>query len=330
MWTEAQVIEEIARQFPPRPDIAPLGIGDDCAVVSDGQNLITTDASVESVHFDLSWMSLADAAYRCLAANLSDVASMGAEPGCFTLALCLRPDLSFESIREAIGALRQCISDHGLKDCWLIGGDVVRSGVVSFSITMLGKKPDYPLATRGGACHDDVLAVLGNMGYSAAGLEICRRNLMYADEMSEYRPFLEAFKRPRAHCALGISLVSQGLIHGMMDTSDGIMLDLPRMLSRSGCGAIVDVNAFRADLTMENLARELHVQSRAWMVCGGEDFGLLVAISRDKMERVKSVAASFGVSFTELGRFSKSIRGIRWMDGAKEVQVKNVSFVHFA
>ena len=76
MWTENQVIEEISRIFTPRPDIAPLGIGDDCAVFRDGLNLITTDAAVEGVHFDLSWMSLADAAYRCTTANLSDVASM--------------------------------------------------------------------------------------------------------------------------------------------------------------------------------------------------------------------------------------------------------------
>ena len=129
-WTESDVIEAIMEVFPSRRDLVTLGIGDDCAVLARGERLVTTDASVEGVHFDVAWMTLADAAYRCLTSNLSDVAAMGGEPGCFTLALGLRPDLGFDEIRGAIGAMRQCVEEHGLSRCALVGGDVVRSGDV--------------------------------------------------------------------------------------------------------------------------------------------------------------------------------------------------------
>ena len=330
MWTENQVIEEISRIFTPRPDIAPLGIGDDCAVFRDGLNLITTDAAVEGVHFDLSWMSLADAAYRCTTANLSDVASMGAEPSGFTLALCLRPDLGFESIRDAILAIKQCIADHNLDDCWLIGGDVVRSSVVSFSITMLGKKPNYPVLRRCGASDGDVIAVLGNIGHSAAGLELCRRNLMFADAISTYKPYLDAFKRPKALCHVGIAIAKERLAHAMMDVSDGIMTDLGRMLESSHCGGIVDVGVLKPTESMSALARELLVQPRGWMLCGGEDFSLLVAIPKSNVDAVKSICQQHKVDYTQLGHCHKNINGIRWMDGRDEVHLKNTSFVHFA
>lgn len=330
MWTENQVIEEITHVFTPRPDIAPLGIGDDCAVFRDGLNLITTDAAVEGVHFDLSWMSLADAAYRCVTANLSDVASMGAEPSGFTLALCLRPDLVFESIREAIYAIKQCVDDHNLGDCWLIGGDVVRSGVVSLSITMLGKKPSYPVVRRSGAREGDVIAVLGHIGHSAAGLELCRRNLMMADSTSKYGEFLEAFKRPKALCHVGMDIARERLAHAMMDVSDGIMTDLGRMLESSRCGGVVDVGAFKPTASMARLAQELLVQPRAWMMCGGEDFSLLVAIPKSNVDAVKAICERHRVDYTPLGYCDGKVNGIRWMDGPEEVHLKNTSFVHFA
>ena len=330
MWTENKVIEEISCVFSPRPDIAPLGIGDDCAVFRDGLNLITTDASTEGVHFDLSWMSLADAAYRCLTANLSDVASMGAVPSGFTLALCLRPDLAFEAIRGAIDALKQCIEDHGLKDCWLIGGDVVRSCIVSFSITMLGQKPNYPVVRRDGARDGDLIAVIGHLGHSAAGLEICRRNLMFDGMNEKYAPFLSAFKRPKALCRIGCALAEKRLLHAMMDLSDGVMTDLERMLASSRCGCVAEIGAFKPDAAMEALAEEFCVQPRSWMVCGGEDYSLLTAFPKENLEAVREICLNNSSSLTVLGHCDKRIRGIRWMDGANEVRLKNVSFVHFS
>ena len=150
-WRESDVIALITELFPGRSDILARGIGDDCAVFCRGQRLISTDASIEGVHFNLDWMTPGDAAYRCLSSNISDIAAMGAEPGVFTMALGLPGEMAFDDIRGIFLNLKQCIADHGLDGCWLVGGDVVRSPVLMFSITILGELPPWPIVCRNGA-----------------------------------------------------------------------------------------------------------------------------------------------------------------------------------
>ena len=324
-WTESDVIEAIMEVFPSRRDLVTLGIGDDCAVLARGERLVTTDASVEGVHFDVAWMTLADAAYRCLTSNLSDVAAMGGEPGCFTLALGLRPDLGFDEIRGAIGAMRQCVEEHGLSRCALVGGDVVRSAVAMFSVTMLGEVPEWPVVTRAGARAGDVIAVLGDPGYAAAGLELCRRGR--AGESSWSR-FVEAFRRPRAQVVLGPLLARVRLVTAMMDTSDGIMTDLPRMLKSSGCGAELDVGAFVPDAAMAALGCELGMDPLGWMASGGEDFGLLVTADPCHVCALERAALEYGVRCRVIGRCTAE-RRLCWLKGGREVAMEDASFSHF-
>lgn len=324
---EHEIIAAIEKCFPCRSEISPCGIGDDCAVLCDGLVLLTTDASVEGVHFDLSWMTAADAAYRCMTSNVSDVAAMGAFAGPFSLALGLPPGMSDDDILSVIEAFRRCIDDHGLRDCWLIGGDVVRSPVLMFSVTVLGKRPSWPMVYRSGACPGHRILALGHLGMSAAGLALCQRN-MHGDGLPEYAPFLKTFRRPLALTQLGPALAREGLVSAMMDTSDGVRMDLPRLLAQSGCGAEIEISAFEPSAELLALGQTLGVDPRDWMVCGGEDFGLLMTAEAKYVKRIERLAHEHGVPCFDIGICTAS-RAVNWLEQGQQSLRMDQSFFHF-
>ena len=328
-WTEEQVIQAIQEIFPSRKDLAPCGIGDDCAVLMPGLELITTDASVEGVHFDLSWMSLADAAYRCMTSNVSDAAAMGAYAGPFTLALGLREDIEFNEILSAIQAIKDCIQEHGLSDCWLIGGDVVRSSQVFFSITVLSQKPAWPVVLRSGAKPGDVILALGRLGMSAVGLELYRRSFdKKCSRQSAYAPYLKAFCRPHALTSLGPDIAQQQLVHAMMDISDGIRTDLPRLMKQSHCGARVDLGVVIPDGDLIQICKEINIDPIDQMICGGEDFGLLVTTPPQNVAKIKKYACTHQVPCYEIGVCTDS-KNVEWFERGKSSHRIDTSFSHF-
>ena len=332
-WTEAQVIEFIEETFETRKDISPKGIGDDCAVIDfsgadKGYALITTDASVEHVHFNLDWMTLADAAYRCMTSNISDIAAMGAYAGAFTLALGLNPRHDADEIREAICAIKSCIQDHGLDKCWLIGGDVVRSEHTFFSITLLAENPSWPLIYRNGAQPGDFILAVGNIGMSAAGLDILSSKHHVDKEKKLFQTFVQAFKRPRACTQLGPAIAQNQLATAMMDISDGIYSDLTRLLHQSHCAAQIDLESFTPSPEMRTAAEILHANPIDWMTCGGEDFGLLMTCKEKNVKIIDALARECRLPCLNIGKCIPGT-GISWQLHGKTIDKVNTGFLHF-
>src|SRR5690606_29664721 len=145
VWTvahkldESRIIDAIRGGFPPRPDLTYLAIGDDTAHLAGPWPLVTTDAMVEQVHFDLSLMTWGDVAFRALAANLSDIAAMGGIPGPFTMALGLSEGLTPDQADDLVQGLHDCIVRHRAQHVLLVGGDVCRSATPFISITLMGR-----------------------------------------------------------------------------------------------------------------------------------------------------------------------------------------------
>lgn len=330
MWSESLIIEEIQKIFPPRADIASIGIGDDCAALKRPASLVTTDAAVEGVHFDLRWMTLADALYRCLSANLSDIAAMGAVPTAFTLAIGLKNTFPFSEIRNAILAMKDCLNDHNLRQCTLVGGDVVRSPQAVFSITMMAPAPPWKTVTRSGARPGDAILWIGNMGCAAAGLAICQTpGALENPTLAAYGNFLANFKRPTAQTAIAPLLAKTRLVHAMMDTSDGLMTDLPRMLAMSRCGADIRLDDIRPNDAMRQLAQNLNKDPMDWMICGGEDFALLVTSAPGDIEKIAEYARICHAPCKKIGTCTQKNGHIRWLKDGAEVFPKNTGFSHF-
>lgn len=327
-WHESDVIGMIREVFPKREDILERGIGDDCAILSRGHHLVSTDASIEGVHFNLDWMTPGDAAYRCLSSNISDIAAMGASAGVFTLALGLPGTMSMDDIRGIFQSLKQCIWDHGLDGCWLVGGDVVRSPVLMFSITIMGELPPWPIVCRDGARPDDCILALGRIGYSAAGLELFEKNLIMTAEERGLEPLLKAFRRPLACAKAGMRLAEMGLVSSMMDLSDGIYTDLPRLLSESHCGADLEVSCLVPSSILKEAASLCRQDPLNWMIFGGEDFGLLITAPAKNVPRIEMIAQECGLSCCQIG-VCRMGDEVVWKENKEKLARADRSFSHF-
>jgi thiamine-monophosphate kinase len=183
-----------------------VGIGDDAAVL-DGGLVVCTDALVDGVHFRSDAMSARDIGLRAAAANLSDLAAMGARPLALLAALGL-PD-GYEDAQE----LAAGIAGHGVP---LAGGDLTRSPVLTVTVTALGRAARPVLRSGGGP--GDRLVVSGPLGGQAAS----GYTLPVTPRLAE-----------------GAQLAM--IAHAMIDLSDGLASDVRRLASASGTGAVVDL-----------------------------------------------------------------------------------------
>jgi thiamine-monophosphate kinase len=269
--TEDEIIHNLRRCYPEPFDDAQdrrsrrliLGIGDDAAVWQPSRShrsVISTDMLVEGVHFRRDQMSLEDAGWRAMAANLSDLAAMGAKPVLATVALGVPAAAAQTEILEVYRGIAACVRQHGIA---IAGGDLSRSDAIAIAITVVGEVRPSNLKTRAGGRPGDVLAVTGELGAARAGL------------LGEAEG-LQAFRRPLPRLAEGRFFGASANVDAMMDCSDGLSTDLARLCAASGCGAALET--IPASAAARAGARRSGEDAQAFALAGGEDFELIVAI----------------------------------------------------
>jgi thiamine-monophosphate kinase len=281
------------------------GIGDDCAVLrllprggrgrsKENDTLITTDFSLEGIHFRRDWHSAESIGHRCLARGLSDIAAMGGEPVAAFLSLALPRGLPQAWVNRFTLGLMGLAERYGVT---LAGGDTAQSpnGILA-DIVVVGTVPKGKALLRSGARPGDRIYVSGALGGSAAALQQMRKNPKRKLKPRDYARHF--FPEPRI--ALGRILREKGLASAMIDTSDGLSTDLAHICEESGVGAEVEAKAIpRASVGKPS--REIDLQ---FSLHGGEDYELLFTAPRSK--RIPSHIA--GVPVTMIGyvtRFKK-------------------------
>src|SRR5471030_175291 len=151
-----------------------LGPGDDAAVIAapDARVVASTDLLVDGRHFRRAWSEPADVGHRAAAANLADIAAMGAVPTALLVGLALPADLPTAWVTALADGLHdECVSAGAV----IVGGDVVRSDALVISVTALGTLEGRDAVTRAGAVPGDLVAVAGRLGWAAAGLAVLSR-----------------------------------------------------------------------------------------------------------------------------------------------------------
>lgn len=276
------------------------GMGDDCAVVEIGGEKIcvTTDMLVEGVHFDLSYLSPRDLGWRAMAANLSDLAAMGATPcwGFLSLGLKQGPDRDF--VQGIIAGLDELGKKHGLV---LAGGDTVAAPVTVLNLCLMGRAESLGPVLRAGARAGDAICVTGRLGSSAAGLAWLQGGGRPDDP--RYAPLVQAHARPLPRLAAGTALAASGRVHAMMDISDGLASDLSRLCAASGAGAKVSAAALPISAEARRLARDKGADPLDWALCGGEDFELLFTCGPEDVKALAEAVARAepGLDVTQVG-----------------------------
>ncbi|MEB3175127.1 MAG: thiamine-phosphate kinase [Cyanobacteriota bacterium] len=279
----------------------PLAIGDDGAVIDPGAGqelVVTTDLLVEGVHFNDLTAAPADVGWRAAAANLSDLAAMGAAPLGITVGLALPGDRSLFWVEEVYRGLRACL------DPWqapILGGDLSRSPVAMLAITALGTVSPGQALRRSSAQPGDAIVVTGAHGASKAGLEL----LLHPERQTQAPPDLSqnwilAHRRPRPRLDVAALLREFGWERTAgMDSSDGLADAVLQLCRASGVGARITSLPLPAGL-QDWVGPE---RARQWALYGGEDFELALCLPRGEAEILTATlgdgAAIIGETTTE-------------------------------
>ena len=307
-----------------------VGIGDDCAVLEPTPGaalLATTDLLLEDVHFRRRWAEPADIGWKALAVNLSDIAAMGGRPRWALVALACPEGTPTEEIEAFYEGALALARSHGVA---IVGGDTsVSPDGWLINVTLLGDARDAPppldRPPRRRHRRDRGPRPLGSRPRGAgarrrpAGVDPARLAEVTARSPASRAP------RPRGRVAGG-----RGRRTAMMDLSDGLGLDLPRLLVASGTGARVDVDRLPVDGATRAVAAALGADPTAWATGGGEDYELLLTCEPAALARLQGVLADRGgARLTPIGEVTAGSGSVRWISGGREVTVAR-GYEHFA
>lgn len=298
---ENEVIEKIdkalGRRFSARRVVS-LGIGDDAALFRPraGHELVLTcDWFLEGTHFLRDKHPPDSVGWKCLARAASDVAAMGGVPRCFLLSLALPASHTGRWIDEFLGGLRRASRKF---ECVLAGGDSTQGKEILINITVVGEVQTGRAVLRSGARPGDLIYVSGRLGKAELGLQILRRSRR---PVSPKDPLLKEHSYPEPRLALGEWLAKSGFASAMMDLSDGLSSDLPRLCAASGVGARL-VSARIPRTRHSETARKLGLDLMDLALNGGDDYELLFTVP----QKAKSLPDTFqGVKLSPIGEITQ-------------------------
>jgi thiamine-monophosphate kinase len=326
--SEAQIIHRIQQlSFDPNTNrrALRLSIGDDAAAFKPRRNhltLISTDALVEHVHFDLRYFAPEDLGWKALAVNLSDIAAMGGTPLYVTTSIALPRKMPAHFLEGIYRGLAKLARQHGVT---LIGGDTCssRDGVF-LDVTIVGEVEPRKLVTRSSARPGDLLYVTGELGGSAMGLEL----LAQASPPSKRHnsTLIQRHLRPRPRCALGRFLAHRRLPSAMIDLSDGFSSDLHRLCQASEVGAVIWGDFLPCQRIPARQHSLLSQSGFNYALNGGEDYELLFTVPPRLRKRVPKLFQ--GVPIGNVGHITSDTSVWLWQ-GDRKTKLLPAGFDHF-
>lgn len=308
-----------SRQQVQRQDVD-LAIGDDCALVQapvNSQIAISTDSLVAGTHF------LADAdpkkvAYKALASNISDLAAMGATPTWVSLALTMpKPDEAW--LKSFCDGFFELADRHQIQ---LIGGDTTK-GPLSITLTIQGTVPQGQALLRSGAKAGDWLFVTGNLGDSAAGLEVILSESKAESELEKTLEHRHYFSEPRVLAGQAL----RGLASAALDISDGLVADLGHILESSEVSAVIEVNQLPLSAELLDFCQNKTV-AQQMALSSGEEYELCFTVPEENKQSIENILACSGTHATCIGQI-KVGKGITLTDGETELDWHLSGFDHF-
>ena len=273
------------------------GIGDDCAVLripSGYDALVTTDFSLEGIHFRRDWHLPESVGHRCLARGLSDIAAMGGDPVAVFLSLALPERLPQAWVDCFMKGLICLAEKYGAT---VAGGDTAQSpkGILA-DIVVVGKVPKGKAVMRYKARPGDAIYVSGKLGGSAAAVKEMEAGHKKAITPKTYARHF--FPEPRIE--LGRILREKQWATAMIDTSDGLSTDLSHICEESGVGAEMEAEA----IPLATVGKPSHEVDLNLGLHGGEDYELLFTARPNK--QIPSRIA--GISITRIGHIRRGRR----------------------
>lgn len=277
----------LERTAEPGPEVI-LGPGDDCAIIQAPRTAISVDLSLEGVHFRREWLEPQEIGYRATMAALSDLAAMAARPIGVLASIAVpdqdRPDNAAD-IMAGVTAATESVGGS------LLGGDLVRSvGGLVLDIVVLGSADGA--VRRDGARPGDEIWVTGRLGGAAAAISSWLEGREPGPEARE------AFARPQARTAEALWLAERGVLHAMLDISDGLAGDLRHLAVASQVPIIVEETMVPVHPAAHSTGKGIRLA-----LGGGEDYEICFAAPEGTVDGIRTEFTDhFGTELHQVGR----------------------------
>ncbi len=299
-----------------------VSVGDDAAIVrpvNDTRLVITTDTLNQGIHFfpDCNAEQLG---HKCLAVSLSDLASMGSKPLWATLNLSL-PEINHTWLDEFSNGLYSLADRYAIK---IIGGDLTR-GPLSITTQAIGSLPEKSALTRSSAEVGDLIYVSGTLGDAMLATFMHQSNINIICSEAEQHQLNKKLNQPEPRVDLGVNILS--IAKACIDISDGLLIDLQRIMSASNVGALLYLDKIPYSATTKKYLNETN---QWWLpLTHGDDYELLFTIANDKQEQIEKIIQKYGFKISCIGKIKKE-QGLTILNNGKNVSSPNkLGFDHF-
>jgi len=286
------------------------GIGDDAAVIKAGSKYLvfTTDTLVAGDHFSLKYFKPEQIGKKAVEINVSDIGAMGAEPNYFLVSLVLPEDIDVKIIEDIYKGMRQKGRKYKIE---IIGGNITHGKQFIIDIFMIGEAKKKNLKLRSAARPDDLIFVSGDLGSSAAGLNLFlknkkgfnrtkKRHLEPEAKFHKVKPFLK-------------------YINAMIDVSDGLASEVIRICEQSNTGAVIYPDQVPINPETIKAAEACKKNAMDYALYGGEDFELVYTVSRKNINKVKGFM---------VGKITRE-KGVRLFKEGREEPLAKHGYDHF-
>jgi thiamine-monophosphate kinase len=328
-YSEEILIEALSRFFKPHPRVT-LGPGDDAAVITEtiGREIVVSvDCQREGVHFTMDLLGHKAIGHLALAAALSDLAAMGAEPLTFLVDLEVPPDFTPDQGRELYEGFYDLDREFFISPA---GGNVSVGEKLSLSITVVGEIPRDRSLKRRGAKEGHRVFVTGDLGRTLGGLKVLQSGDISAKMSDDAKSALrERFKRPWPRIKEVQAILRECTPSALIDVSDGLGKDLYHIAK----GSEVEIHVFEEKLPIHQGVYELtrHVGQTSWQLAvgSGEEYEVVFTLPGDRVDDLARLDLT--VPITEIGEVRLGFKPgvvLHQRDG-EETPIHGLGYDHF-
>ncbi|MDY6935113.1 MAG: thiamine-phosphate kinase [Spirochaetota bacterium] len=298
-------------------------IGDDCAAFRLGNNrigLITTDISIESIHFNLDLSSPEEIGFKAIMGGISDITAMGGESKLAFISIGIPVILSQEYVLRIYDGM---IDAANRASVLLVGGDTSRSRELIINITIYGEVDENRIINRNSARDGDIIYITGHIGDSRAGMEILESKSI--ENREAYKILIERHTRPIARFDIIDEIIQIFNPTSMIDISDGLLSDLRHICNESLGGFIIEEEAI--PLSKELLKFFTHRDDSVYeyALSSGEEYELLFTSPKELTNTMKININNIPIN--PIGRITDKGFYIMRKNALKEVQI--TGYNHF-
>lgn len=326
---EFGLIDRIREGCVIKPERVIQGIGDDAAVLLSPSGyllLASTDMLVEGIHFTLDTATPFELGYKAAAVNISDIAAMGGLPEEILISLGLYPRQEVEFVDELYRGLKECCREYGVN---IIGGDTVSSPqALVINVAILGRVEAENVLYRSTARPGDLVLVTGDLGGSAAGLDLLLEPRPFPPDLAaalRRRHFQPTPRVKEARAAL-----QKGGLTAADDISDGLAGEIREIAKASRVGALIYAEKIPIAPAVRQAAAAYGKDPLDYALFGGEDFELLWTCRPEAAEEIcREVMNRCGTPVTVIGEIRPPEEGLTLIREGRKIPLPRGGYNHF-